>query len=151
MRKSLASEGRAVGMTFNNDEATTGTNRQDTLTEASVSLLHDSGLGATVAYASQELSAKTSGTKDPEGWYAKVGYQWNAWGFAADYASFDNGNVSIPSTSTYTLSSIGLGADYDLGQGVVVGGLYRNYSADVSGINNESDINVLALNMRVKF
>ncbi len=136
----------ALGYTFNNDNASAA-NEVDGQLQGSVSVKHTSGYGATVAYTGQSLENKTAGVEDPEGIYAKVGYATGPWGFAVDYANFNDG---VAVAADQELTSVGLGADYDLGQGVVIGGLYRNYSADVTGVSLD-DINLLVMNMRVKF
>lgn len=137
----------ALGYTFNNDVVTGGTNEVEGQLQGSVSVKHASGIGATVAYTAQSLEDKTAGVEDPEGVYAKVGYATGPWGFAVDYATFNDG---VAVSADQELTSMGLGAEYDLGQGVVLGGLYRNYSADVTGVSLD-DINLMVMNMRVKF
>ena len=48
------------------------------------------------------------------------------------------------------LNSFGLGAQYNMGQGVSVAALYRNLNADRTAVDLKS-INLYGVNMRVKF
>ena len=132
----------------NNQTATTGSTSTETILNAAVSVKHDSGLAGTVAYAAQSLENKATGNDDPTGYYVKLGYEWDNFGVAADWASFDDGIVAT--TTDHSLSSFGLGGQYDMGNGVSAGALYRYYEADISGVNTD-EINVFALNMNVKF
>lgn len=131
----------AAGMRFNNDETTTST-AGDMEYVASVSAAHDSGLAGTLAYT---LAEQNSGS-DADAWYAKVGYTMGAYEFAADYGkSSDFGALTDSELDAY-----GLGAQYNMGHGVSVAGLYRKYEADASGVS-ASDIDLYGVNMRVKF
>lgn len=138
----------ALGHSFVNAEATTTANELTGTTSASASLKHSSGLGATLAYTTQHLSKKTSGVDEAEGYYGKVGYAFGPYGVAAEYGKFKN---PVASTTGHEMDVYGIGADRDLGNGVSVGGLYRNFSADVDGISDIEDINVYTVSMRVKF
>ncbi len=138
----------ALGHTLINDSTTTASDELTAATYGSASVKHASGLGATVAYTTQHLSNKSAGVKEAEGYYGKVGYAWGANGVAAEYGKFKN---PVASTIKQEMDVYGIGADRDLGNGVSVGGLYRNFSADVDGISNIEDINVYTVSMRVKF
>ncbi|TKW60416.1 MAG: porin [Blastochloris viridis] len=138
----------ALGHTFVNDQTTTGSDELTGATSGSASVKHSSGLGATVAYTTQHLSNKSAGVDEAEGYYGKVGYAWGAYGVAAEYGKFKN---PVASATKQEMDVYGIGADRDLGNGVSVGGLYRNLSADVDGISNIEDINVYTVSMRVKF
>ncbi|RZK99118.1 MAG: porin [Rubrivivax sp.] len=105
---------------------------------ASISAAHTSGLGGTLAYDRADSA---------DAWYAKVGYAWDAFEVAADYGTNDD---MLSGVSSSELDSYGLGAQYNLGSGVSVAGLYRNYDAKVAGISSQ-DIDLYGVNMRVKF
>jgi predicted porin len=147
----------ALGFLMNN-ASTGGTaglatpNNVDTRTDASVSVAHSSGLAATLAYNRENLENTTAGADDPESWYAKVGYSWDAYEVAADYGhNTDYGQVGGAATlATDEMTSWGLGAQYNMGSGVSLAALYRNYSLDRSAVDYQ-DINLYGVNMRVKF
>lgn len=132
----------SAGVRFVGDEIAAGDNTERQYA-ASLSAAHSSGLGATVAY---DRADRESG-RDADSWYAKVGYSWDAFEVAADYGTNDDYAVS---TASSELESFGLGAQYNLGQGVSVAGLYRNYDAKVAGVSAQ-DIDLYGVNMRVKF
>jgi hypothetical protein len=136
----------AAGIRFVGDETASASNINREYV-ASVSAAHSSGLGATVGY---DLATRESG-KDAEGWYAKVGYAWDAFEVAADYG--DNENFRSVTAGSDDLRAYGLGAQYNLGNGVTVAGLYRNYdtNAAVAGGSAGQDIDLYGVNMRVKF
>lgn len=138
----------ALGHKFINDGDTTTNDDTTGLTLASVSLKHESGVAATLAYEHQDLDHKSSGISAPEAFYGKVGYAWDSYGVAAEYGQFKN---PVAVATNQTMNVIGVGAEYDLGNGITAGALYRNLSADVSGISDIDDINLFALSMRVKF
>jgi len=130
----------AAGVRFNNSDTTAaaGSNPSREYV-ASVSAAHDSGLAGTLGYTKQD------GGNDADAWYAKVGYAWDAYEVAADYGRSRDFNVDGTKLNAY-----GLGAQYNMGNGVSVAGLYRKYDADLSG-TNPSDIDLYGVNMRVKF
>ncbi len=138
----------ALGHSFVNDETSTATNEQTGATSGSASVKHTSGLGATIAYTTQHLSKKASGVDEAEGYYGKVGYAFGPYGVAAEYGKFKN---PVATSTEHEMDVYGIGADRDLGNGVSVGGLYRNLSADVEGVSNIEDINIYTVSMRVKF
>ncbi len=138
----------AIGHNFNNDEASTGANDVTGITLGSASIKHTSGLGATVGYITTHLSNRTAGVKESEGYYAKVGYGWDAFGVAAEYGKYKN---PIAVATKQEMDVYGLGAEYDLGNGVTTNALYRNFSADVAGQSSIEDINIFTMGMRVKF
>jgi hypothetical protein len=120
-------------------------------TDASVSVAHASGLAGTLAYNREGLVNKTAGQGTPTSWYAKVGYAWDAYEVAGDYGHNDHYNSigTAGAASDVKLTSWGLGAQYNMGQGVSLAALYRNYSADAAV--DTKDINLYGVNMRVKF
>lgn len=138
----------AAAVEFNNDLATsTATNNYDTRYVASGSVLHKSGVGATIAYTTDQLRDGVAGS-DPEEWYGKVGYAWDAYEVAADYGQANHyGNAVL---SDNKLNVYGAAAQYNMGNGVSIAGLYRNFDADRSG-SSLQDINLFAANLRVKF
>jgi len=138
----------AAGVRLVNSNVTTATNELERQYAASVSAAHTSGLGATVGYTRNDLGDRTAAANDAEGWYAKVGYAWDAFEVAADYGT--NDNFRSATAAKDELNTYGLGAQYNLGNGVSVAGLYRNYDADVTGTNT-NDIDLYGVNMRVKF
>ncbi len=136
----------AAGIEFNNDAATNAANAVDKRYIASASVLHTSGLGATVAYTTDDV--RNAGSKDPEQWYAKVGYAWDKFEVAADYGVANHyGNTVLKDNE---LTAMGLAAQYNLGNGVSIAGLYRNFDADRTGADLES-VDLFAANLRVKF
>ncbi len=145
----------AAGMQLNNDANTANTNALESTMGASVSVAHATGLAGTLAYVAENLDKKTAGTKEGEGWYAKVGYAWDAFEVAADYSI--NEHFRSRTFNKDELSSYGLAAQYNLGHGVSVAGLYRTFDADAannttaaSKLNTES-VDLYGVNMRVKF
>jgi predicted porin len=138
----------ALGHTWVNNGSTSASNFQTGTTAGSASVRHNSGLGATVAYTTQDFDHKTAGVKDPEGYYAKVGYDWSAYGVAAEYGNFKN---PVASSTKQELTGYGVGGQYNLADGVTAGALYRNLSADVAGVSNVEDINIFAVSLGVKF
>ncbi len=132
----------AAGVRFNNSD-TTASNTAEREYVASVSAAHDSGLAGTLGYTRAD---RQSGA-DADAWYAKVGYAWSAYEVAADYGkSSDFAGV----TGGDELNAYGLGAQYNMGNGVSVAGLYRKYDADITGAS-ASDVDLYGVNMRVKF
>ncbi len=132
----------AAGVRFNND-STTAASTADREYAASVSAAHTSGLGATLGYTMQDVS-----TRDAEGWYTKVGYAWDAFEVAADYGVNDHFGNALPSENG--LKAYGLGGQYNMGNGVSVAGLYRQYDSNVTGTSGQN-IDLYGVNMRVKF
>lgn len=108
----------------------------------SVSAKHDSGLNGTFAYGRQDIDGAAF---DPEFWYAKVGYDMGNWGFGVDYGTTDE----LAAVDTEG-KAWGVGAQYNFGNGVSAGLLYRDISLDVPGTPTE-DGKVAVANMRVKF
>lgn len=138
----------AAGVRFTNDETTQTANRVDREYVASVSALHTSGLGATVGYTRQDIENKAASADAPESWYAKVGYAWDAYEVAADYGM--NDNFSNASLNKDQLKAYGVAAQYNMGNGVSVAGLFRTYDSDVTGTSGQN-IDLYGVNMRVKF
>jgi hypothetical protein len=138
----------ALGYTRVNNQATAASNGLKSSLNGSVSAKLKNGLGATVAYTSQQLDNKTAGVEDPSGIYGKVGYAWGAYGVAAEYGQFKN-PVAV-STDT-EMDVYGVGAEWAMADGITVGALYRNFTPKVSGVSGEQDIDLYALSMRVKF
>jgi hypothetical protein len=153
----------AAGMAFlNGSTGGSGTlatpNNAEVRTDASISVAHASGLAGTLAYNRMKLENTTAGADDPQGWYAKVGYGWDAYEVAADWGRnegyaqmFGSGATGAGTTiADDEMTSFGLGGQYNMGQGVSVAALYRNYSLERTGATY-NDINMYGVNMRVKF
>lgn len=143
----------ALGKKWNNDSANNNApaatpNQNTGQTLASASVKHTSGLGATVSYLSNELDNKTAGVEEGTGLYTKVGYQMGKIGLAVDYAQYED---TIVNATNNEMTAYGVGGDYDFGNGVSAGLLYRNYDAEVAGISDNKAIDVVAATMRVKF
>lgn len=139
----------ALAHTMINNNVTTAANEQTGATLGSVSMKHQSGLGATLAYATQHLDKKAAGVKEAEGWYGKVGYAWDAYGVAAEYGNFKD--PVAHATIRQELQVMGVGAEWNMGNGVTAGALYRNMNPKVTGVTNDETIDLYTLNMRVKF
>jgi hypothetical protein len=141
----------AAGIQMNNDTNAAfvggGINEVKSEYGASVSVAHATGLAATLAYSTQDLDRKSVGANEGETIYGKVGYAWDAFEVAADYGTSENYRVR---TGNDELTAMGLAGQYNLGHGVSVAGLYRNFEADITGANLES-IDLYGVNMRVKF
>ncbi|RYE61021.1 MAG: porin [Hyphomicrobiales bacterium] len=136
----------AAGIEFNNDSTFTAANSVQQRYIASASVLHDSGIGVTAAYTTDDV--RNAGSEDPEQWYTKVGYAWDKYEVAADYGVSNHyGNTVVADSE---LTAMGVAAQYNLGNGVSLAGLYRNFEADRSGTSLES-VDLFAANMRVKF
>ena len=139
----------AIGIGFENSgTSTTGSANLESTTSGSLSVKHDGGLAATVAYYTQSYKNLSVGAEEPSGSYFKVGYAWDDMEVAADYAATEGGIVA--STTKHELTSFGLAAQKNLGNGVSLSGLYRNYDADITGTPTEG-IDVFALNLKVVF
>ncbi|RYG61109.1 MAG: porin [Alphaproteobacteria bacterium] len=138
----------ALGHTFNNDADSSATNQLNGITMGSASVKHSSGLGATLSYITTHLGNRTAGVEDAQGYYAKVGYGWDAYGVAAEYGKYKN---PIAAAADQEMDVYGVGAEYNLGQGVTTNALYRNLSADISGQSSIEDIDIVTVGMRVKF
>lgn len=108
----------------------------------SVSLKHDSGLAATYAYGQEE--AESSATAEADMHYFKVGYAFDAFEVAADYATHEADNSGLEG------KAFGIGAQYNLGHGVSVAGAYRNLEAE-DNAGDADDIDLIMANVRVKF
>jgi hypothetical protein len=140
----------AAGVEFNNDLASAPTGvAYDTRYAASASAQHKSGIGGTVAYTTDKRRSGVAGS-DPEQWYAKVGYAWENYEVAADYGQSENYGVVGATPADSELTVMGLGAQYNMGNGVSVAGLYRNFDAERTGAALQ-DIDLYGVNMRVKF
>lgn len=138
----------ALGHKWINNNTTTATNELVGQTLASVSAKHASGIGATLAYQGRSLDNESVGVDEGQGWYGKVGYNWDAYGVAVDYAKFED---SVATATNNEMDVMGVGADYNMGNGVTVGAAYRKYDLDVAGLSGEQDIDVGVVTMKVKF
>jgi hypothetical protein len=138
----------AVGYTSYNSAATTAADILDNQISGSLSVGHDSGLAATVAYGKQSLDKQTAGNDDPSYWYLKVGYAWDMFEVAADYAKHKN--MDTTTTTDHEVQYLGAAAQYNMGHGTSVAAYYKQFDLDLTGTNTDA-INLYGVNLRVKF
>ncbi|MCP5404759.1 MAG: porin [Pseudomonadaceae bacterium] len=138
----------AAGVHFNNDNTSVAANAISARYQASVSAKHTSGVAGTLAYSTASLQNKAIGANDPTNWYAKVGYAWDAYEVAADYGRASH--FRSVAAGDDTLTSYGLGGQWNLTDGVSAAAFFRNYDAEITGTATDS-INLYGVNMRVKF
>jgi len=129
----------ALGYFVNNDAASGDLTAVDDGYVGSLSVKHESGLAGTVSYG--DADGQTS-AGDTENLYLKAGYAWDNKEVAVDYATSEVGSNE--------LDSYGIGGQMNLGGGVSVSALYRQFDADIQGVSTE-EIDVYGVNMRVKF
>jgi len=140
----------SAALGVNEHDGSTGTatiaDRTERTWAGSVSVAHSSGLAGTLAYTKQDIANKTSAEDEPDAWYGKVSYSWDAFEVAADYGKSENyGSL----TTKNELKGTGLAAQYNLGNGVSLAALYRNFDADL--VADTDAVNLYGVNMRVKF
>lgn len=135
-----------VGYVAFNNEAT-GANTLEHQWAGSVSVKHDSGIGATFAYGQQSLENKGAGVDDPSFYYVKLGYTWDAFEVAADYAHHSDMSIGA---ADHDATAWGLAGQYNMGNGVSLAGMYRYLELDRTGLNTD-EIHLYAMNLRVKF
>ena len=135
------------GIKLNND-TTAGSNTVDTRYIAALTAKHDSGFAGTLAYTTDSLGSKTTTAEEPDQWYGKVSYAWDAYEVAADYGMANN--YGAFTTATSEITTYGVGGQYNMGNGVSLSGMYRNFDADVTGSSLQG-IDLFVANMRVKF
>lgn len=134
----------AVGYELNEDRQSTPSpvaSAIDTVVTGSVSVKHDSGIGATYAYGSE---SRDQGAES-DAHYFKVGYTFDAFEVAADY-SFHN----LDNASDTEGQAFGIGAQYNLGHGVSVSGAYRTMEVE-DNTRDFDEIDLFLANVRVKF
>lgn len=136
-----------VGYVAFNNAATAANNVLDDQWAGSISVKHDMGIGATIAYGEQNLDKKAAGVDDPSFIYVKLGYTWDAFEVGADYTKASDMQIG---TLDQEATAWGLAGQYNMGNGVSLAGLYRNLDLDRTGTDTDS-INLYALNLRVKF
>ncbi|MBI1363803.1 MAG: porin [Proteobacteria bacterium] len=136
-----------VGYVAFNNTATAANNILEDQWAGSLSVKHDMGIGATIAYGEQNLDKKATGVDDPNFIYVKLGYTWDAFEVGADYTKASDMQIG---TLNQEATAWGLAGQYNMGNGVSLAGLYRNMDLDRTGTNTDS-INLYALNLRVKF
>jgi predicted porin len=136
----------ALGYIADNDNVA-GTNTTESVLGGSLSVKHDSGLAGTFAYSQVELENKTAGQEDPSDMYFKVGYSWDAFEVAADYAIADNKLVGQPD---HELNYMGVAGQYNLGNGVSMAAYYKHFDLDLTGTPTD-EVAVYGVNMRVKY
>lgn len=128
----------ALGYMMNNDEATGSTAAEEALI-ASFTAKHESGLAGTIAYG----KAKVENADDPKNLYLKAGYSWDNKEVAVDYGKAD-------ASATTEGTTYGVAGQMNLGSGVSVGGLFRQFEADITGTDTD-EVKLYGVNMRVKF
>jgi predicted porin len=136
-----------VGYVAFNRNNTTATNEIESQMSGSFSVKHDSGLALTAAYGSQEIDRAAAGIDDPEFYYVKVGYAWDAFEVAADFT--EHSDITQVAADTET-TSYGVGGQYNMGHGVSLAALYRQIDLDRTG-QNTNEVNLYGVNLRVKF
>ncbi len=137
-----------VGYVMFNRRNTVASNHLESQMSGSFSVKHDSGLALTAAYGSQKLERAQSGIDDPEFYYVKVGYAWDAFEVAADVTK--HGEISPQALTDNEVSSYGLGGQYNMGHGVSLAAMYRQIDLERTGIITD-EINLYGVNLRVKF
>lgn len=115
----------------------------------SASVLHEAtGLAATVAYG--ERSFETAGKDDSKFMYTKLSYApvGTNLEYAVDYA--ENEDLETDGTE---VKSMGIGAQYNLTEGVSTSVMYREVEGEGAGIsaNKVDDIKLITAGLRVKF
>lgn len=125
----------------------TGTVADESLIEdrimGSATVKHDSGLGASVAYG---IHSYEGSRDDATNLYLKAGYTMDMLELAVDYAKSEGVSAEDDELTAY-----GLAAQYNLGNGVSVGALYRTVELDDADANNENDLDIFLASLRVKF
>jgi predicted porin len=130
-----------------NSNASTANNEIESQMSGSFSVKHDSGLALTAAYGAQEIDRALAGVDDPEFYYVKVGYAWDAFEVAADFT--EHSDITQVAADTET-TSYGVGGQYNMGHGVSLAALYRQIDLDRTGLNTD-EVNLYGVNLRVKF
>lgn len=133
-----------AGIAYETVEEADSVSTAEDRTVGSVSVKHDSGLAATFAYGVQSDDA--ANRDDATNTYVKVGYTMDALELAADYTLSED-----VAQNGDELTSYGLAAQYNLGKGVSVAGLYRTVELDRDGSTTEEDVDMFMANLRVKF
>lgn len=133
-------------VTFNSRGSQTN-NEVESQMSGSFSVKHDSGLALTAAYGTQEIDRAAAGIDDPEFYYVKVGYAWDAFEVAADFT--EHSDITQVAADTET-TSYGVGGQYNMGHGVSLAALYRQIDLDRTGLNTD-EVNLYGVNLRVKF
>lgn len=137
-----------VGYVAFNNQPTTANNDLTHQWAGSVSVKHDSGIGATFGYGQQGLERKTAGVDDPTFYYVKLGYTWDAFEVAADYSHHSD---MLIGAADHDATAWGIGAQYNMGNGVSLAGMWRMLDLDQTGPTNYDNIHLYAMNLRVKF
>jgi predicted porin len=150
----------AVGYVAFNDLATdtpssaASTDDLESQISGSVTVKHDSGIAGTLAIGERSLENKSTGVEDPSFYYAKLGYEWDAFQVAVDYGQWEDtfnpvGTANFSATDQ-TMDVMGIGGQYNMGHGVSLAAMYRNFDADITGVETEQ-IDIYALSLRAKF
>lgn len=133
----------ALGYVNNYDAAPGTVDTIGSRISGSVTAKHDNGLGATVSYGTQENNV--AGRDDATALYLKVGYTWDAFEVAADYASHED-----VAANNDEVTYMGVAGQYNLGNGVSAAAYYKTFELDRTAVSTQ-DVDVYGVNMRVKF
>lgn len=139
----------AAGVELNNDLATAA-NSPEQRYGASFSVAHKpTGLAFTSAYTLHALDNTTAGADDGTQSYFKVSYTpVPAYEFAVDYGM--SAHMGSPTAAKDDFATYGVAAQYNMGNGVSAGVLYRNFDLERSGTPTDA-IDMAVMNLRVKF
>ncbi len=128
--------------------ATGGHQNNNTNTNGSLSLLHDSGLNVTFGTGTRDIDATT---RDPNFHYAKLGYLFSSFKIGKTALAVDYGFAEDITTENDEFTTYGLFAvqNIDKLSSELYAG-YRNHQLDRTGVSVD-DINVGAVGLRIKF
>ncbi|MDA0306677.1 MAG: hypothetical protein O3B76_10415, partial [Proteobacteria bacterium] len=135
---------------YSNVSATSTT--VDDYTAASLAVLHDSGLNASVSYGTQDFKANTAGRDDPTNLYLSLGYKAKIFGtggtnFAIKWAQTDD--FTAQGTEAEALS---LNAQHNFDAiGAFVNLSWYNYAYETTTNKDYDDINVITLQTLFNF
>jgi predicted porin len=138
----------AIGYASYNSAATAAADILESQMSGSLSVGHDSGLAATVAYGQKSLDRKTAGNDDPSYWYLKAGYAWDQFEVAAEYGKYED--MITTTTTDHETQYLGAAAQYNMGHGTSLAAYYKQFDLDFTGTNTDA-INLYGVNLRVKF
>lgn len=130
-----------LGYELNNDDLAVSTSENESQIAGSVTVKHDDGLAATVAYGVEDNESGAEAST----LYLKAGYAWDMFEVAVDYAKSEADDVDDTEGTTY-----GLGGQYNLGHGVSLAAAYRTIELEDKNASYD-DIDQIMANLRIKF